>query len=312
MKILICDSLEKEVINIFNEIGEVTNISDTENKEDEITKNIIDTEVVVIRSATTISKDLINSAKKLKVIARCGVGVDNIDLEQASKNNIYVTNSPNANIISVAELTIGLIIAAARNIHLSNNSLKTGEWNRQKFVGTELYDKQLGLIGFGKAANEVAKRLASFGMKIVFYDPYIEESKHEVTKVDLDYLLQTSDVISIHVNKTKETQNLIDSEALNMIKEGGIIVNTSRGGIIDEKSLFELVDDKKIIFGGLDVYEKEPPVVGEFFSSSNVVTTPHLGASTKEAQLKAGKQTAENVKDILNGDLSSVLNYLKK
>ena len=312
MKILICDSLEKEVINIFNEIGEVTNISDTENKEDEITKNIVDSEVVVIRSATTISKDLINSAKKLKVIARCGVGVDNIDLEQASKNNIYVTNSPNANIISVAELTIGLIIAAARNIHLSNNSLKTGEWNRQKFVGTELYDKQLGLIGFGKAANEVAKRLAAFGMKIVFYDPYIEESNREATKVDLDYLLQTSDVISIHVNKTKETQNLIDSEALNMIKEGGIIVNTSRGGIIDEKSLFELVDDKKIIFGGLDVYEKEPPVVGEFFSSSNIVTTPHLGASTIEAQLKAGKQTAENVKDILNGDLSSVLNYLKK
>ena len=312
MKILICDSLEKEVINIFNEIGEVTNISDTENKEDEITKNIVDSEVVVIRSATTISKDLINSAKKLKVIARCGVGVDNIDLEQASKNNIYVTNSPNANIISVAELTIGLIIAAARNIHLSNNSLKTGEWNRQKFIGTELYDKQLGLIGFGKAAKEVAKRLAAFGMKIVFYDPYIEESNREATKVDLDYLLQTSDVISIHVNKTKETQNLIDSEALNMIKEGGIIVNTSRGGIIDEKSLFELVDDKKIIFGGLDVYEKEPPVVGEFFSSSNIVTTPHLGASTKEAQLKAGKQTAENVKDILNGDLSSVLNYLKK
>ena len=309
MKILICDSLEKEVINIFNEIGEVTNISDTENKKDEITKNIVDSEVVVIRSATTISKDLINSAKKFKVIARCWVGVDNIDLEQASKNNIYVTNSPNANIISVAELTIGLIIAAARNIHLSNNSLKTGEWNRQKFVGTELYDKQLGLIGFGKAANEVAKRLTAFGMKIVFYDPYIEESKHEATKVDLDYLLQTSDVISIHVNKTKETQNLIDSEALNMIKEGGIIVNTSRGGIIDEKSLFELVDDKKIIFGGLDVYEKEPPVVGEFFSSSNIVTTPHLGASTKEAQLKAGKQNAENVKDILNGDLSSVINH---
>ena len=178
----------------------------------------------------------------------------------------------------------------------------------QKFVGTELYDKQLGLIGFGKAANEVAKRLTAFGMKIVFYDPYIEESKHEATKVDLDYLLQTSDVISIHVNKTKETQNLIDSEALNMIKEGGIIVNTSRGGIIDEKSLFELVDDKKIIFGGLDVYEKEPPIVDEFFSNSNIVTTPHLGASTKEAQLKAGKQTAENVKDILNGDLSSVIN----
>ena len=308
MKILICDSLEKDVIDIFSKIGEVTNISDDENKEDQISKNILDAEVVVIRSATTITKELINSAKQLKVIARCGVGVDNIDLEQASKNNIYVTNSPNANIISVAELTIGLIISAARNIHISNNSLKAGEWNRQKFTGTELYDKQLGLIGFGKAANEVAKRLSAFGMKIVFYDPYIEESKNEATKVDLDHLMKTSDVISIHVNKTKETENLIDSKALNMMKKGGIIVNTSRGGIVDERSLFALVDDKKIIFGGLDVYEKEPPIVDEFFSNSNIVTTPHLGASTKEAQLKAGKQTAENVKDILNGDLTSVIN----
>jgi len=308
MKILICDSLENEVLNSFSEIGEIKDISHEENKEDELSKNIVDSEVVVIRSATTINKDLIKSAKQLKIIARCGVGIDNIDLEQASKNNIYVTNSPNANIISVAELTIGLIIGAARNIHSSNNSLKNGEWNRQKFIGTELYEKQLGLIGFGKAANEVAKRLTAFGMRIVFFDPYIDESKNDAIKVDLDYLMQTSDVISIHVIKTKETENLIDSEYLKMIKEGGIIVNTSRGGIVDEKSLFELVDDKKIIFGGLDVYEKEPPEVGESFSNSNIITTPHLGASTKEAQLKAGKQTAENVKNILNGDLNSVIN----
>ena len=308
MKILICDSLENEVLNSFSEIGEIKDISHEENKEDELSKNIVDSEVVVIRSATTINKDLIKSAKQLKIIARCGVGIDNIDLEQASKSNIYVTNSPNANIISVAELTIGLIIGAARNIHLSNNSLKNGEWNRQKFIGTELYEKQLGLIGFGKAANEVAKRLTAFGMRIVFFDPYIDESKNDAIKVDLDYLMQTSDVISIHVIKTKETENLIDSKYLKMIKEGGIIVNTSRGGIVDEKSLFELVDDKKIIFGGLDVYEKEPPEVGESFSNSNIITTPHLGASTKEAQLKAGKQTTENVNNILNGDLNSVIN----
>jgi|TARA_B100001093_G_scaffold387806_1_gene373841 D-3-phosphoglycerate dehydrogenase len=308
MKILICDSLENEVLNSFSEIGKIKDISHEENKEDELSKNIVDSEVVVIRSATTINKDLIKSAKQLKIIARCGVGIDNIDLEQASKSNIYVTNSPNANIISVAELTIGLIIGAARNIHSSNNSLKSGEWNRQKFIGTELYEKQLGLIGFGKAANEVAKRLTAFGMRIVFFDPYIDESKNDAIKVDLDYLMQTSDVISIHVIKTKETENLIDSKYLKMIKEGGIIVNTSRGGIVDEKSLFELVDDKKIIFGGLDVYEKEPPEVGESFSNSNIITTPHLGASTKEAQLKAGKQTAENVKNILNGDLNSVIN----
>ena len=269
--------------------------------------NIVDTDIVVIRSSTKINKDILQKANKLKIIARCGVGIDNIDIEEATNKEIYVTNSPNANIISVAELTIGLIISAARNIHTSNNSLKDKNWDRNKFLGTELYKKQLGLIGFGKAAREVAKRLTAFGMDIVFYDPYVDVSEDEANKVELDELLKTSDVISIHVVKNEETENMINDEKLNLIKKGGILVNTSRGGIVDEVALFQRSSDD-VIFAGLDVFSKEPPHINKTFSTSNIVTTPHLGASTQEAQLRAGLETVQNISDILNGELSSVIN----
>ena len=307
MKILVCDNLEKKVLEKFGELGQITNISDSKTKNEELIHHIVDTDIVVIRSSTKINKDILQNANKLKIIARCGVGVDNIDIQEATNKKIYVTNSPNANIISVAELTIGLIISAARNIHTSNNSLKDKKWDRNKFLGIELYKKQLGLIGFGRAAREVAKRLTAFGMNIVFYDPYVEASEDEINKVELDQLLKTSDVISIHVVKNEETINMINDEKLNLIKKGGILVNTSRGGIVDEGALFQRSNDD-VIFAGLDVFSQEPPDVNKIFSTSNVVTTPHLGASTKEAQLRAGLETAKNVSDILNGELSSVIN----
>ncbi len=307
MKILICDKLEKEVLDKLSEIGEIIDISISKEKDKELLNNIVDSEIAVIRSGTKLNKDILKEAVNLKIIARCGVGVDNIDIEAATKNNIHVTNSPNANIISVAELTIGLIISAARKIHTSNNSLKEKKWDRSRFKGIELYGKQLGLIGFGKAAREVSKRMLAFGMDVVFYDPYVEESTDHEKKVELDELLKTSDVISIHVVKTKETLNLINNEKLNFIQPGAIIVNTSRGGIIDEESLFKLSQDN-ILLGGLDVYIEEPPKIDDRFSNSNIVTTPHIGASTKEAQLKAGLETVKNIKNILNGDLSSVIN----
>ena len=307
MKILVCDNLEEKVIEKLSELGEVTNISDSKTKTEDLISNIVDTDLVVIRSSTKINKDILQKANKLKIIARCGVGIDNIDIEEATNKEIYVTNSPNANIISVAELTIGLIISAARNIHTSNNSLKDKNWDRNKFLGTELYKKQLGLIGFGKAAREVAKRLTAFGMEIVFYDPYVEASEDEANKVELDELLKTSDVISIHVVKNEETKNMINDEKLNLIKKGGILVNTSRGGIVDEVALFQRSSDD-VIFAGLDVFSKEPPDINKTFSTSNIVTTPHLGASTQEAQLRAGLETVQNISDILNGELSSVIN----
>ena len=307
MKILVCDNLEEKVIEKLSELGEVTSISDSKTKTEDLISNIVDTDIVVIRSSTKINKDILQKTNKLKIIARCGVGIDNIDIEEATNKEIYVTNSPNSNIISVAELTIGLIISAARNIHTSNNSLKDKNWDRNKFLGTELYKKQLGLIGFGKAAREVAKRLTAFGMEIVFYDPYVEASEDEANKVELDELLKTSDVISIHVVKNEETKNMINDEKLNLIKKGGILVNTSRGGIVDEVALFQRSSDD-VIFAGLDVFSKEPPDINKTFSTSNIVTTPHLGASTQEAQLRAGLEIVQNISDILNGELSSVIN----
>ena len=308
MKILVCDNLEKKVLEKFAELGEITNISNSKTKTEELINNIADTDIVVIRSSTNINKDILQEANQLKIIARCGVGIDNIDIEEATTKKIYVTNSPNANIISVAELTVGLIISAARNIHTSNNSLKDKKWDRNNFLGIELYKKQLGLVGFGKAAREVAKRLSAFGMEIVFYDPYIDASEDNARKVELDELLKTSDIISIHVIKNEETTNLISDEKLDLIKKGGILVNTSRGGIVDEVSLF-LRSNEGIIHAGLDVFSQEPPDIDETFSTSNIVTTPHLGASTYEAQLRAGLETVQNVSDILNGELSSVINF---
>ena len=310
MKILVCDRLEKKVLDKFEELGEITNISESKTKTEDLISNIVDTDIVVIRSGTKINKDILENSNNLKIIARCGVGVDNVDVEEATNKKIYVTNSPNANIISVAELTIGLIISAARKIHLSNNSLKDNKWDRNKFLGTELYQKQLGLIGFGKAAKEVAKRLSAFGMDIVFFDPYVDTSAFDAKKVELDELLKTSDVISIHVVKNEETTNLLSNEKLDLIKKGGILVNTSRGGIIDEESLFQR-GNEDLIFAGLDVFNQEPPDINETFLNSNIVTTPHLGASTYEAQLKTGMETVQNVSDILNGELSSVINLKK-
>ena len=308
MKILICDKLDKITIEELQKLGTCIDVSQDKDKSKKIKENIIDTEIVLVRSDTQINKELLDVSKKLKIIGRSGVGTDNIDIQEASIRNIYVTNTPEANVISAAELTIGLLISAARNIAVANNSVKNNEWERSEFIGVELYKKQLGLIGFGKVAKLVSKRMQSFDMKIVFYDPFIDSSTENEEKVELEELLKTSDFISIHVPKNKETINLVSKEKLSMTKEGSIIINTSRGGLIDEQEVFNLVNENKLYSAGFDVYEKEPPEMSEEKNRSKVITLPHLGASTKEAQARAGQQLVENIKNILNEDLSSVVN----
>ncbi len=308
MKILICDKLDKITIEELQKLGTCIDVSQDKDKSKKIKENIIDAEIVLVRSDTQINKELLDVSKKLKIIGRSGVGTDNIDIEEASIRNIYVTNTPEANVISAAELTIGLLISAARNITIANNSVKNNEWERSEFIGVELYKKQLGLIGFGKVAKLVSKRMQSFDMKIVFYDPFIESSTEDEEKVELEELLKTSDFISIHVPKNKETINLVSKEKLSMTKEGSTIINTSRGGLIDEQEVFNLVNENKLYSAGFDVYEKEPPEMSEEKNRSKVITLPHLGASTKEAQARAGQQLVENIKNILNEDLSSVVN----
>ena len=308
MKILICDKLDTLAIEELDKLGNCVDVSNEENKKQKIKENIVDAEVVVVRSDTKINKELIDISKKLKIIGRSGVGTDNIDLAEASSRKIHVTNTPEANVISAAELTVGLIISAARNIIGANNSVKKSEWERSQFTGIELHNKQMGLIGFGKVAKLVSRRMQSFDMRIVFYDPFIDSSTDTEKKVELDELLNTSDFISIHIPKNNETENLISKEKLSLIKKGAVIINTSRGGLIDEEEVFNLVKKNKLYSAGLDVYATEPHKIKKEHENSKVITLPHLGASTKEAQIRAGKQLIKNIKDILNNDLSSVIN----
>jgi len=304
MKILICDSLNEKVLKELQTIGECVDISLSHKKDEDLDTEIEDAEIVVIRSGTQLDKAAIDKGKSLKIIARCGVGVDNIDVDYAKSQNISVTNSPSANLISVVELTVSLIISAARKVNLSDNHVKDGKWNRKEFLGIELHGKQLGIIGFGKAGKLVSERMKSFGMSVAFYDPYIKDWDGPEESLELDELLSTSDIVSIHVIKTKETENLISKQKLDLLKENAILVNTSRGGVLDEGYLIELLKSNKIFGAGLDVYSEEPPKNIEAYKNLNLISTPHIGASTSEAQLKAGLDTVENIKKILAGDTS--------
>ena len=307
MKILICDTLNSAVLEELQSIGECIDISSSESKDKDLFSKINDAEIVVVRSATQLTKEIIDNGENLKIIARCGVGVDNIDVEYAKSKNIIVTNSPSANLISVVELTTALIINAARKINLSDNHLKEGKWNRKEFIGMELSGKQLGIVGYGKAGRLVSDRMKSFGMSIAFHDPYVKDWDGPEKNLELDELLSTSDVISIHVIKTDETENLISKDKLDLLKKSAILINTSRGGVVDEDYLIELLRLKKLFGAGLDVYSEEPPKNIENFANINLITTPHIGASTNEAQLRAGLDTVENIKKILSGDYSLAL-----
>ena len=304
MKIVICDTLSSKVLEELQSIGNCIDISSSLSKEQALDTEIAEAEILVIRSSTKLTKEIIEKGNNLKIIARCGVGIDNIDVEYAKSKNIKITNSPTANLLSVVELTVALIINAARKINLSDNHLKDGKWNRKEFIGMELSGKQLGIVGYGKVGRLVSDRMKSFGMSIAFYDPYIDGWDGPENNVELDELLTSSDVISIHVIKTEETENLISREKLALLKKSAILVNTSRGGVVDEDYLIEMLISKQLFGAGLDVYSEEPPKNIDNFVNINLITTPHIGASTNEAHLKAGLETVENIKKILAGDSS--------
>tara|TARA_B110000014_G_C20115780_1_gene589249 strand:+ start:1851 stop:2792 length:942 start_codon:yes stop_codon:yes gene_type:complete len=310
LKILVCDKLNTRVIEDLSKIGEVIDISGNE-KRGMIKDEIEDTSIVVVRSSTKISKDLIESSKELKIIARAGAGVDNIDVNAATNNNIHVVNAPLSNVLSVAELTVGLILSVARNIVPANISMKKAEWRRSEFVGIELFEKKLGLVGFGRVGKLVAERMLTFGVNIGIYDPYISSVEEPFIKFEsLDDLLVSSDIVSLHLPKTPETTNLISKEKLDLLKKDAIFINTSRGGMVDEEALFKKKEKKEIYGFGLDVYSKEPPEYTDDLLDTTGTTLPHLGASTVEAQLRAGQEVVENIKRILNGDEEIALNTL--
>ena len=263
-------------------------------------------DAVLIRSATKMDAEAISAAKGLKVIARAGVGLDNVEIPAATTAGVMVVNAPTSNIVSAAELAIGLLLASARSISPAHAALKNGKWARSKYTGAELFEKTLGIVGFGRIGQLVAARMQSFGMNVVAYDPYLQPARAaqlNVRLVDLDELLKISDFITIHLPKTKETANLIGAEALNKVKPTVRIINAARGGVLDEAALYDALKAGKVAGAALDVFATEPCTDSPLFTLDNVVATPHLGASTDEAQERAGIAVAISVRKALSGEL---------
>ena len=265
-----------------------------------------DANAVLIRSATKMDEEALKAAPALKVIARAGVGLDNVDIKAATNQGVMVVNAPTSNIISAAELAIGHIMSLARNIPAANSSMQAGKWQRSAFSGVELYEKTIGIIGLGRIGTLVAQRLAGFGSTLIGYDPYVTQARAEqlgVELVDMDDLMKRSDFITIHIPKLPETTGMISTEQFAIAKPNLRIVNCSRGGIIDEEALYEALVAGKIAGAGLDVYVSEPPTGSALIGLENIQLTPHLGASTEEAQEKAGISVARSVRLALAGDL---------
>jgi D-3-phosphoglycerate dehydrogenase / 2-oxoglutarate reductase len=267
---------------------------------------IADVDAILVRSATKVDAEAITAANNLKVIARAGVGLDNVDVKAATQAGVMVVNAPTSNIISAAELAVGLLLAAARNIAPANQALKNGEWKRSKYSGIELYEKTIGIVGLGRIGALVAQRLASFGTELIAYDPYVSTARAAqlgVRSVSLDELLRKSDFITVHLPKTPETAGLIGDQALTKVKPTVHIINAARGGIVDEHALAVALKEGRVAGAGVDVFTSEPCTDSPLFEFESVVVTPHLGASTAEAQEKAGVSVAKSVRLALAGEL---------
>ncbi len=263
-------------------------------------------DAVLIRSATKMDAEAIAAAKGLKIIARAGVGLDNVDIAAATSAGVMVVNAPTSNIVSAAELAISLLLASARFISPAHAALRNGKWARSKYTGAELFEKTLGIVGFGRIGQLVAHRMQAFGMNVIAYDPYLQPARAaqlDVKLVDLDELLRTADFITIHLPKTKETANLIGVEALKKVKPAVRIINAARGGVLDESALYDAIVEGRVAGAGLDVYVSEPCTDSPLFTLDNVIATPHLGASTDEAQERAGIAVAVSVRKALAGEL---------
>ncbi|MEA3560354.1 MAG: phosphoglycerate dehydrogenase [Candidatus Omnitrophota bacterium] len=304
LKVLVSDALSKKGLEILKKGKKLKVDVKTGLSPQELKKVIKDYQGIIIRSKTKLTADIIDSAKLLKVIGRAGVGLDNVDVAQATKRGIIVMNAPGGNSISTAEHTMSMLLALSRNIPQANASLKRHEWDRKKFMGVELYGKTLGIIGLGRIGSEVAKRALSFGMEMIAYDPYcsIEKAKELRIKLGgLKELFTQSDYITVHTPLIKETRHLIGEKEIKLMKKGVRIINCARGGIVDEKSLLKALKTGRVAGTAMDVFEKEPPLNSPLLKIDNVISTPHLGASTEEAQVNVAIDIAKQVADALLG-----------
>lgn len=270
-------------------------------------ERIPDYDAIVIRSATQITGEIIERADRLKVIGRAGIGVDNVDVESATKRGIVVANAPESNIVAAAEHTLALMLAQCRKVPQAHMSLTAGKWDRSKFAGVEVYEKTLGILGFGRVGQLVAERAQAFGMKVVAYDPYVGLERYRELGVERverpEDLYARADIISLHLPQTAETENFLDDAAFALMKDGVRIVNVARGGLLDLDALQRAMDSGKVAGASLDVFPEEPFTDHPILQNPNVVVTPHLGASTAEAQDRAGVITAEQVVAALTGGL---------
>jgi D-3-phosphoglycerate dehydrogenase len=302
--VLIAEELSPATVEALGPDFEIRHCNGADRSE--LLPAIADVDAILIRSATKVDAEAIAAAQKLKVVARAGVGLDNVDVPAATKAGVMVVNAPTSNIVTAAELACGLLISTARHIPAANAALKAGEWKRSKYTGVELAEKTLGVVGLGRIGVLVAQRMSAFGMKIVAYDPYVQAARAAqmgVRLLPLDELLQVADFITVHLPKTPETVGLIGDEALHKVKPTVRIVNAARGGIVDEEALASALKEGRVAGAGLDVYSKEPCTDSPLFAFDNVVSTPHLGASTDEAQEKAGIAVARSVRLALAGEL---------
>ena len=302
--VLIAEELSPATVDALGPDFEIRNVDGTDRPA--LLDALSEANAILVRSATKVDAEAIAARPKLQVIARAGVGLDNVDIKAATTAGVMVVNAPTSNIISAAELTVGHILSLARHIPAAHAALAQGEWKRSHYTGTELYEKTIGIIGLGRIGALIAARLQAFGTEIIAYDPYITAARAQqlgVQTVTLDELLERSDFITIHMPKTPETTGMIGTEQLAKMKPTAFIVNVARGGLIDEDALHDALVAKRIGGAGLDVFVSEPPRESPLLALPNVIVTPHLGASTDEAQEKAGVSVAKSVRLALAGEL---------
>lgn len=312
MKVLVSDRISDKGIEILKKAGLTVDVK-TGLKPDELKAHIGGYNGLVIRSATKVTSEIIDAAVNLKVIGRAGSGLDNVDRTAATKKGIVVMNTPGGNTITTAEHTIALIFALARLIPQATASMKAGKWEKKRFMGVELFNKTLGIIGLGNIGSQVAKRAQGLEMTVIAYDPFLSEDRAKalgIEKVELPELFSRSDFITIHTPLTPETKNLINSEAIQKMKEGVRIINCARGGIVNEKDLYDALKSGKVAGAALDVFEKEPPGDFALIELDNVICTPHLGAATAEAQENVAIAVAEQIVDYLvHGTIRNAVNF---
>jgi D-3-phosphoglycerate dehydrogenase len=302
MKVLIADPIAEEGLEILRPVAEVD--VRTGLKPEELVAIIGDYEALLVRSQTQVTADVIAAGLKLQVIGRAGVGIDNIDVDEATRRGIVVVNAPTGNTVSAAEHTLALMLALARHIPQASTALKSGSWQRSKYMGTELRGKTLGIIGLGNVGSEVARRGRAFEMKVIGCDPFVSEdmaASLQTELVPMERLLRESDFITLHLPLTPQTKGLIGPKELAMVKPTARIINCARGGLIDEALLAKAVEEKMIAGAAVDVFPEEPTTESVLFNIDEVIVTPHLGASTAEAQALAARDVAEQVVAVFNG-----------